>query len=72
MEVNGQLHTLAALTLRKDPQSTYWTGGWVGSNASLEVVEKRKNLLLSGIESWLSNPYPIAVSSELSRPSNIL
>jgi hypothetical protein len=36
MEVNGQLHTLAAFSLRKQPQ-----GHFVGTRADLDAVEKR-------------------------------
>jgi hypothetical protein len=35
---------------------THLTGGWVVPRASLEIVEKRKNLLLPGIESQPASP----------------
>jgi hypothetical protein len=40
MEVNGQLHDLAALPPGKE---RHWIGGWVGPRAGLDVVVKRKN-----------------------------
>jgi len=33
MEVSGQLHALAALTL-----GTHWIGGWVGPRVVLDVM----------------------------------
>jgi hypothetical protein len=36
MEVSGQLHVSAALSL--------WIGGWVGVRVGLNAVTKRKNL----------------------------
>jgi hypothetical protein len=42
MEVSGQLHTLAALPLRKKAASIHWIGGWVGPTALLDVVVKGK------------------------------
>jgi hypothetical protein len=38
MEVNGQLHTLAALPQGKSPSLTHWKGCRVGPRASLEGV----------------------------------
>jgi hypothetical protein len=43
-------------------------GSWLGLEACLEVVEKRKMLPLSGIEHQPSSPYPTAIPTELSRP----
>jgi hypothetical protein len=42
MEVNGQLHTPAALPPGKDPPGTRWIGGWVGPRVVLEAVVKKK------------------------------
>lgn len=41
MEVTGQLHALAAVPLEKS-SDTHWIGGWMGTVASLDVMEKRK------------------------------
>jgi hypothetical protein len=49
MEMSGQLHDSATLPLGKEP-GTYWRGGWEGPRAGLDVVERRKILLLPGIE----------------------
>jgi hypothetical protein len=43
--MNGQRHASAAL-----PSSTHWLGGWMGPRAGLDDVEKRKLLLLPGLE----------------------
>jgi hypothetical protein len=51
MEVSGQLQAQTALPLRKDPlPGTHWIRGRVDPKASLDAVEKRKILPLSGIE----------------------
>jgi hypothetical protein len=59
MEVSGQLHAPAALTV-----GTYWIGGWVGPGAGLAL---RKNLTLSGIEPRPFNQQPVPILIELSR-----
>jgi len=41
MEVSGQLHTRDNLPPRKNSGTT-WAGGWLGSGASSNVLEKRK------------------------------
>jgi hypothetical protein len=41
MEVNGQVHSPAALPHGKCP-STHWVGGWVGPSAVLYMVVKRQ------------------------------
>jgi len=41
MEMNGQLHALAALPSGRAP-GTHWIGGWVGPRVSLDAVVKRK------------------------------
>jgi hypothetical protein len=50
MEVSGQLHAPAGLPPGKKAHSTYWIGGWVGTRAGLDDVEKRKFLTLPGLE----------------------
>jgi hypothetical protein len=45
MEVSGQLHTSAALPPGNSP-GAHWTGGWVDPRASLDIMKKRKVLLL--------------------------
>jgi hypothetical protein len=50
MEVSGQLHTPAALPPGKQPHGTHWIGGWVGPITGLDDVEKRKFLIIPGLE----------------------
>jgi hypothetical protein len=40
----------------------HWIGGWVDVRAGLDALEKRKVLLLPGVE-----PRPVAIPTELSR-----
>ena len=42
MEMTGQAHALATLSLGEE-SSTNWTGGWVGPPANLVVLEKIKS-----------------------------
>jgi hypothetical protein len=49
MEASDQLHAPVALLPRKKP-GTNSIGSWVGLRNDLEVVEKRKTLLLPGPE----------------------
>jgi hypothetical protein len=46
----GQLHAPATLPPRERAASTHWIGGWVDPRASLDNVEIRKFLTLSGLE----------------------
>jgi hypothetical protein len=39
--MSGQFHAPAALPPGKEPPSTHWIGGWVGSRAILDVVVKK-------------------------------
>jgi hypothetical protein len=41
MEVNSQLHALAAIS-SETKTGTHWIGGWVGSTAGLDVWNERK------------------------------
>jgi hypothetical protein len=41
MEVSGQLHDAAALTLGENALCTHWIGGWVGLRAGLDAVGKK-------------------------------
>jgi hypothetical protein len=52
LNVDGQLHAPAALPPGKDPLVTHW----VGLRAALDDVEKRKFLILPGLE--LPTPRP--------------
>jgi hypothetical protein len=52
MEVSGQLHILAALSLGKEPPSTLWIGGWVSPGTGTHDMEKRKILTLPGLKLW--------------------
>jgi hypothetical protein len=45
MEVSGKLHALVILPRGKSP-SIHWIGGWLGPEAGLDDVEKRKFLTL--------------------------
>jgi hypothetical protein len=45
--VSGQCQAPAALPLGKVP---HWIGDWVGPRVSLDEVEKRKFMTLSGLE----------------------
>jgi hypothetical protein len=46
MELNGHLHSPAAFTPKKIPPSKHWIGDRVDPRVSLDIVEKRKNILL--------------------------
>jgi hypothetical protein len=50
MEVSGQFHALAALPLGDITLGVHYIGGWVGPRVGLDVVEKRKNVAMPGIE----------------------
>jgi len=47
MEISGQLHAPAALTARERAHGTHWIGGWVGPRSSLDMVAKRKILIIA-------------------------
>jgi hypothetical protein len=49
-EVSGQIHATAALPPGKEPPGTRWIGSWVGPRSGLDDVEKRKYLILPGLE----------------------
>jgi hypothetical protein len=42
MEMSNQLHDLVRFTRGNKALGTHWTGGWMGSRASLDAVEKSK------------------------------
>jgi len=46
MQVSGQLHTLAAFTLKKSPFPCPLSRRLMGPTACLEILEKRKNSFL--------------------------
>jgi hypothetical protein len=48
--VSVQLHAPAALLPEKEPPVTHWIGGSVDPRAGLDDVEKRKFLILPGLE----------------------
>jgi hypothetical protein len=50
MEVNDQRHALRCFTPGEIATGTHLIGGWVDTRAGLEVVQKRKVLLLNGLE----------------------
>jgi hypothetical protein len=56
----------SASSLEKKPPGNHFIGGWVGPTAYLDVVAKRKILLLLGIKSQLSSPYSVILLTELS------
>jgi hypothetical protein len=53
------------LTPGERAPSNNWFAGWVSSIADVDAVEKRKILLLSGIESQLSSLKPFSIPAEL-------
>jgi hypothetical protein len=57
--VSGHLHDPEALPLGKGPRS-HWIEGWVGPRAGLEDMEKRKFLILLGLELLPSVLQPVA------------
>jgi hypothetical protein len=73
--MSGQLHALAALPPppRKRAPGTHWIGGWVGSRASPDDVERRKILLLAELELDLSTVQPVAslYTNQLSYPKSL-
>jgi hypothetical protein len=72
MDVSVQLHVLAALPPGKAPPGTDWIGDRVSPRVSLNVVEKRNNLLSSrGIEPRFIDP-PVCSQSlyRLSQPDS--
>jgi hypothetical protein len=48
--VSGQLQATAALPPGERAPGTHWIGGRVGPSAGLDDVEKRKFLILLGLE----------------------
>jgi hypothetical protein len=48
--VSCQLHAPADLPPGKEPTRIHWIGGWVNPRAGLDDVEKRKFLILGGLE----------------------
>jgi hypothetical protein len=70
LEVNVQLHAPVALLPGKEPPVSHWIGGWVGSKAGLDDVERRKFFILPRLGtaiSRLSSPQPVAIPTTLSR-----
>ena len=58
MEASGWRHTPTALPPEMNP-GTHWVRGWVSSRAGVEVLEKKKNLLvLRGLEPGTVQPVP--------------
>jgi hypothetical protein len=45
-EMSGHFHALAVLPPRKEPSSTQWICGWVGSRTDLDYVEEVIKILL--------------------------
>jgi len=62
MEVNGQLHTTAALPPVQEPPCSIWIGGLAGTTFGLEAVEKRKNLITDLAGKWTPVVQPVAYS----------
>jgi hypothetical protein len=50
MEVSNELHAPVALPPGKEPPIPTGYGDWVGLIACMDVIEKRKNFPLPGIE----------------------
>jgi len=64
--VSGQQHAPAALYPRKRA-GTHFTGGWVGLRAGLDG---RKISPLPGFDPGPYGPEPVAVTTELPRPTS--
>jgi hypothetical protein len=62
--------TPRSLYLRRIAIGNLLIGDWVSPRACLEVLEKRKILLLSGFEPLLFSSQPVALPTELSRLLN--
>jgi hypothetical protein len=60
MEMNSQLHTLAALTPGKRAPGTHWIGEWMDHKAGLEEMMKRENLLTALSENRTTVVQPVA------------
>jgi hypothetical protein len=58
--VSGQLHTYATLTPGGRTPGTHWIGGWMSPEDGLNDKEKRKFLILPGLELRPSVIQPIA------------
>jgi hypothetical protein len=52
MEIRGQIHTSLLYPQGNNP-STYWTGGYMGSRAILNVLKKEKFLAPAGIRTQI-------------------
>jgi hypothetical protein len=50
VELKGRLHAPAALPSVKKAPGTHLMGGWVGLRVGLDDVERRKFLILPGLE----------------------
>jgi hypothetical protein len=59
------IHARHFTSKEKDP-SIHWAGGWMGTTAALDAIEKINILLLLGIKPWPFSPQPIAIPTELS------
>jgi hypothetical protein len=64
---NGGTVSLLLFTAGDEDLGAHWIGGWVGTRAGLNAVEKRTIFLLQGIEPQPSSPQPVAIPTELSR-----
>jgi hypothetical protein len=67
MEVNGQLHTSATLTMGARPLQTHCIRGWVGPRASLDSMEKKNLLLLSELNLSCPAHSLVPIPTELSQ-----
>jgi hypothetical protein len=64
MEVNGQLHSQTAISLRKE-LTQQWVRGWIGPTAGGDVAMKRNILSLPGIDTWLCSQQPVPLLRQL-------
>lgn len=64
MEVNGQFHSQAAISLRKE-LTQQWIRGWIGPTAGGDVAMKRNILPLPGIDTWLRSQEPVPLLRQL-------
>jgi hypothetical protein len=70
MEVSGQLHAPAALSLGKAP-GIHWTGGWAGPRAVLDAVVKRKIPRVNGKVMKQPNSYKYRACNTVSYKMNM-
>jgi hypothetical protein len=64
---NGGTISPLPFTAEDEDPGAHWMGGWVGTRAGLNAVEKRKIFPLPGLEPQPSSPQSVDIPTELSR-----